>query len=137
MEKKDISKLAKNYIIVVFELCFFLLIYYICIRCESGLHSAYSEEFVSDCVCTFLACIENTIKFWWYEITTSVALGRSQKGLGIDQEAFYRYARSGFGLYGFIVGHQLAQRSWYNYVSLLDFVFSESGFVCVGQCGIR
>ena len=25
--------------------------------------SAYSEEFVSDCVCTFLACIENTIKF--------------------------------------------------------------------------
>gem|GEM_PF-5731553 len=41
------------------ETMFFLLIYYICIRCESGLHSAYSEEFVSDCICTFLACIEH------------------------------------------------------------------------------
>ena len=80
------------------------------LRCESGLHSAYSDVFVSYCVCTFLACIENTMKFLCYEITTAVALGRSQKGLGIYQEAFYRYARSGFGLYGFIVGHQLAQQ---------------------------
>ena len=38
---------------------------------------------------------------------------------------------------GYIVGRQLARRSRYDYVSLLDFVFSESGFVCVGQCGIR
>lgn len=63
--------------------------------------------------------------------------GALKKGWELIQEAFYRYARSGFGLLGFIVGHQLAQRDRYDYVSLLDFVFSESGFVCVGQCGIR